>query len=216
MKSRKALLMSITLLMLIVFTIPAASQPTDSIIVNNANTVRQDSFILDQDLGTLFTSVDPRIVVQYANHLREISLVNFPSTLGTLISQVSDRIIMLYANNNRQETLTYPIDFFNDSMAPIITNITAQGMGIITWETNEFATSTAIYDVAIVVDMVEITDPLFTKQHRVVLTGLTPGEEYNYRVRSTDRSGNTSTSSEHSFTAQETLTIFLPFIVGTR
>ena len=216
MKSRKALLMSITLLMLIVFTIPAASQPTDSIIVNNANTVRQDSFILDQDLGTLFTSVDSRIVVQYANHLREISLVNFPSTLGTLISQVSDRIIMLYANNNRQETLTYPIDFFNDSTAPIITNIAAQGMGIITWETNEFATSTAIYDVAIVVDMVEITDPLFTKQHRVVLTGLTPGEEYNYRVRSMDRSGNTSTSSEYSFTAQESLTTFLPFIVGTR
>jgi len=216
MKIRRVILFLTTILLLLGFTIPAASKPNVSIIVNNADTVQQDSFSMTQDLSNLFPNVGPRIVVQFANHLREISLVDVPSALGTLFSQVSDRIIMQFANNNRDEILTYPNDFFNDSTSPVISNVAAQGMGIITWTTDEYATSTVIYDITSVVDTVDITDPLFTKQHRVILTGLTPGEEYSYRVRSTDRSRNTSTSSEYSFIAQESLTTFLPFIVGTR
>lgn len=216
MNSRKVVLALVVLLILLAFTIPAASKPNVSIIVNNADTIRQDSFSMTPDLTSLFTNVAPRIIVQYANHLREISLVGVPGALGTLFAQVSDRIIMQYANNNREETLSYPIDFFNDGTPPNISNVAAQGMGIITWTTDEYATSTVIYGTSVVVDTVEITNPLYTKQHQVTLPGLTPGETYNYQVRSTDRSGNTSTSSEYSFTAKVSLLTYLPFIVGNR
>jgi len=101
-------------------------------------------------------------------------------------------------------------------LPPKISKVSAQGMGYITWTTDEFATSKVIYNPTIVIDTSEITSPLFTKQHQVMLTGLTPGQEYTYQVSSTDRSGNTSTSGEHKFTAKESRTTFLPIIVGSR
>lgn len=46
-----------------------------------------------------------------------------------------------------------------------------------------------------------VSDSLYVKQHRVMLSGLTPGNRYYCRVQSTDRSRNTATSGEYSFTA---------------
>ena len=155
------------------------------------------------------------IIVNGAASLRQDSLTKNQPLLDSLID-VTDRIIVQFANHLQSETLAYPIDFFNDNPPPQINNIAAQGMGIITWTTDEYATSTVIYGTQIVVDTAEITNPLFTKQHQVTLTGLTPGETYKYQVRSTDRSGNTSTSSEHSFTAKESQSIYLPYVVGNR
>jgi len=56
-----------------------------------------------------------------------------------------------------------------------------------------------------------VSDPLYAKQHEITLTGLTMGTTYYYKVCSTDRSGNTATSSEHSLTAQ--IPVYLPLVM---
>ena len=155
------------------------------------------------------------IVVSYADSVRQDSFTKNQNLLDLFVN-VAPRIIVQFSNHLLQESLTYPIDFFNDGTPPNISDVAAQGMGIITWSTDEFATSTVIYGPNIVLDTVEITNPLYTKQHQVTLTGLTPGETYKYQVRSTDRSGNTSTSGEYSFTAKESQSIYLPYVVGNR
>jgi len=85
---------------------------------------------------------------------------------------------------------------------------------VITWTTDEFATSVVLYGVKPGVYPQTVSDPLYAKQHRITLTELTLGATYYYRVQSTDRSDNTTTSSEQSFTAQPYFySVYLPLVM---
>ncbi len=245
MNARKVALLLAVILSVLAFTVPAASKPSDQIIVNYADEVRETSVSMTQDLLDSIAGVGPRIVLQYANELRPVGLVAVPSSLQTLLDQVSarvvvqyantirrdgliavpsalqtllgqvsDRIIFQYANVNRQEALAYPAALFNDTTLPQMSSITARPTGsgnvTISWITDEFATSTVLYGTQPGVYPQTVSDPLYTKQHTITLTGLTPGTTYYYKVRSTDRSGNTTTSSEHSFTQ---VFVYLPLVM---
>ena len=244
MNARIALLLAVILLLL-AFTIPAAGKPSDAIIVNNADEVRETSVSINQDLvdslagvaarvvlqyanelrpvelaalpsslETLLDQVSARVVVQYANTIRQCGLVAMPSALQTLLEQVSDRVVIQYANTNRQESLAYPAALFNDTTAPQLSGITAKSEGsgsvTISWTTDEFATSTVLYGTQPDVYSETVSDPLYTRQHGIALTDLTPEIMYYYKVRSTDRSGNTATSSEQIFTRNF---VYLPLIL---
>jgi len=245
MNTRKATLLLAMLFLLLAFTVPGASQ-SSSIIVNNADEVRETSVSMTQDLVGSLTGVGPRIVLQYANQLRPVGLVAVPSslqtlldqvsdgiivqyantirqddlaavpsTLQTLLRQVSDRIIFQYANANRESQLVYPAALINDTTSPQISDIAASLTGsdsaIITWTTDEFADSEVLYGTQPGVYSQTVSDLLYTKQHRIILTGLASRGTYYYKVRSTDRSGNTITSSENSFSAR--LYVYLPLVV---
>lgn len=246
MNARKATLLVAVLFVLLVFTVPAASQQGDDIIVNGADEVRNTSVSIAQGLTDRLAGVGPRIVLQYANELRPVGLIAvpgslqtlldqvsarvvvqyantvrregllaIPGTLRTLLGQVSDRLVFQYANANRQESLVYPVDLFNDTTPPQTDGITTKPIDsestAILWTTNEFATSTVLYGTQPGVYSHTVSDPLYTKQHEITLTGLTPGTKYYYKVRSTDRSGNTATSSEYNFTTQ--IPVYLPLIL---
>ncbi len=131
-----------------------------------------------------------------------------------MLAQVSERIILQNTNANRQESLVYPAALINDTTSPQISNIgvigTGSGNATIVWTTDEFATSTVLYGTQPGVYSQTLSDPLYTKQHALTLTGLTPGTTYYFKVRSTDRSGNTATSSERSFTQ---VLIYLPLVM---
>jgi hypothetical protein len=210
MNIRKVISISVMLLLLLVFAIPVASKPTDSIIVNNADTVRQDSFNMSQNLLDLFVAVNPRIIVEFSDNLLKEELTLIPGELVARVSQVSDRIIMQFADNNFHASLGYPVALFNDSTAPLISTVTTDRC-IINWTTDEFADSTVTYGAQSGAYPESVNDPLYTKQHAVTLSALIPGSIYYLKVSSTDRSGNTSTSSEYSCTATES--IFLPIAV---
>jgi hypothetical protein len=166
-------------------------------------------------LQTLLDQVPARVVVQFANNGRRRSLVAVPGTLQTLLSQVSDRVIFQFANANLGSQLVYPAALSNDITPPLLTNIAARTTGIgitnITWTTDEFATSTVLYGIQPGVYSQTVNDPLYYKEHVVTLSNLTLGTTYYYKVRSTDRSGNTITSEEYSFTAL--IYIYLPIVV---
>jgi hypothetical protein len=187
------------------------------IVLQYANELRPIGLVtVPASLQTLLDQVSPRIIIQYANANREDALVAIPGTLQTLLGQVPDRIILRYARTNRHLTLAYPAALINDTAPPQVSGLIASARGIgtvtIAWATDEFATSTVLYGTQPGVYSQTVSDPLYTKQHSITLTGLTPGTTpYYYRVRSTDRSGNTATSAEHSFNAQPT--IYLPLIM---
>lgn len=78
------------------------------IIVNNADTIRQEGVRLDTGLSSATSSVGPRIVLQYANTMRQERIAAPPSGLQTLFAQVPARIVLQYANTMRQERIAAP------------------------------------------------------------------------------------------------------------
>jgi hypothetical protein len=225
---------------------PVASTPSDSIIVNGADAVRQESFASSQGLidstvnvGTrviaqyansirienlgaapttlqaLLEQVPARIVAQYANTIRREDLVAVPGAFLTLLGQVPDRVIFQYANTNRSLSLAYPAAIMSDTVAPQLsgairaTMISTDSVAI-SWATDEFATSEVLYGTQAGTYSWTASDLLFVKQHQVTLIGLTTGTTYYFIVRSTDRSGNTFTSSENKFAAK--IFVYLPLV----
>jgi hypothetical protein len=166
-------------------------------------------------LQMLLDQVSDRVIVQYANTIREDDLGALPSMLQTLLGQAADRIILQYANANRELPLVYPAALINDRAPPQISDIAASMTGsdsaAISWTTDEFATSTVLYGTLPGVYAQTVSNSLYTRQHRVILTGLTSVSTYYYEVRSADRSGNKTTSSEHSFSTQRC--VYLPLVI---
>lgn len=113
---------------------------------------------------------------------------------------------------------TTDIPFEGDTVPPNISNVTAIPLtttAVITWTTDEHATSQVIYGISPNLDMstTETTD--YIVLHSVALTDLSPGTSYLYRARSRDRTGNTSISEAFDFATftEETRWIYLPLIL---
>ena len=166
-------------------------------------------------LQTLLDQVSAMVIVQYADANQWEELPILPQAFRTRLAQVSNRVVFHYADANRWKTLAYPTALFNDTTPPLISDITCRAIApdsvIIAWTTDEFATSTVLYGTQPGVYPYTVSDPLYTKQHEITLTGLAAGTTYYYKVRSTDRSGNTATSSEQSAIAQ--INVYLPLVL---
>ena len=203
MNGRKATFLLAALFLLQAFAVPAVSQQGDGIIVNGAKEVRETSVSLAQGLRTSIAQVPPRVVVQYGDTIRKISPLGMPGALQALLGQVPDRVVIQYAKVNRSLPLVYPVALFNDTTAPQISEISVNVMGcdgvLIAWRTDELADSEVVFGEQSGQYPHTVSDPLYGKHHEMALTGLVPGTYY-YKVRSTDRSGNTATSPERSFT----------------
>ncbi len=106
MNAYKIFLLLVLVALSIVLVMPAHGQT--GIIVNGADTVRQEGVSLDTGLGGATSSVSPRIVLQYANTKREERITAPPADLRTLFAQVSPRIVLQYANTMRQAALAAP------------------------------------------------------------------------------------------------------------
>lgn len=85
--------------LLFALAFPAFGQ--SGIVVNNADTVRNTSVSVSQGLIDSTSGVQPRIVMQYANTVRRLSLSAVPGALQTLLGQATPRIVFQYANTNR-------------------------------------------------------------------------------------------------------------------
>lgn len=95
-----------------------------------------------------------------------------------------------------------------DIVAPVISNIEVvptDDDAVITWDTNESAKSTVYVSTTSplepsAVGVLTVVDTNLTTTHEVLFDGLTPSTTYYSFVTAVDSSGNTSTSSEFSFT----------------
>jgi hypothetical protein len=93
---------------------------------------------------------------------------------------------------------TYTAGYVSDSTAPIISSLAAVATGpstaVITWNTNEPADSRVSYGVSAGALTSTAADGAFALHHTIALVGLSPNTTYQYRVTSSDGSGNTATS----------------------
>jgi formylglycine-generating enzyme required for sulfatase activity len=95
-----------------------------------------------------------------------------------------------------------------DTTAPTISNLEADDLTatgcVIGWKTNENADSKVEYGPTNALNSTPVSDAAFTKSHELSLSGLQANTKYFYKVTSTDKSGNASSSSILNFTTPAT------------
>ncbi|MFN0158705.1 MAG: immunoglobulin domain-containing protein [Bacteroidota bacterium] len=102
-------------------------------------------------------------------------------------------------NGNRSVTAT----FIGENVPPVISNITrsvTSGHATVRWTTNEPATSSVSYGPTAAYENGTVSNPALVTQHETVLTGLSPGSLYHFRISSSDGNNNTSQSGDSIFT----------------
>ncbi|HRH23501.1 MAG TPA: fibronectin type III domain-containing protein [Candidatus Magasanikbacteria bacterium] len=97
-----------------------------------------------------------------------------------------------------------------DSSPPVITGVTTSVItddeALIEWDTDEAATGQVHYGIASgIYDDTSDTVSTYNRAHAITLSGLSTSTEYYYIVVSVDSSGNSTTSTEYSFTTLEQL-----------
>lgn len=117
-------------------------------------------------------------------------------------------------NNSREETWICDLTKPKILSGPTTRNIT-QTSATIDWSTNESSDSRVMYGTQPRYYPQSIRDALSSQNHSVLLDQLVSGTLYYYMVQSTDGSGNSVYSAEHSFTT-ETAKPDLPDLVVTR
>jgi hypothetical protein len=71
---------------------------------------------------------------------------------------------------------------------------------IVSWTTDEAATSQVEYGPTISYGSITSLDPTLVSSHHVKLSGLTKGTTYHYRTQSKDAEGNEAVSDDSMFT----------------
>ena len=178
---------------------------TPRIIVEYVNSISQFGlYAMPENLTNVAKKVMPRIIVEYANSISHLELHGMPEELLNTTKEVSKRRLLIeYAESNSYIPLMYPIELMDDTIPPIITNVSVinvtNNSAVITWRTDEFADSVVKYGKNSTLYTKVCKDELFVKAHFVALKGLSPGITYYFVVNGTDRSGNSAESLEYWF-----------------
>src|SRR5262249_32670043 len=92
-----------------------------------------------------------------------------------------------------------------DTTPPVISGVAATAItsnsATIVWDTDEPADSQVDYGTSTTYGSSTPLDPNLVFSHSVVLSGLTSGALYHYRIRSTDAAGNLAVSPDLTFVA---------------
>jgi hypothetical protein len=159
----------------------------------------------------LFTTKDSALALHHSQVINGLSLALYHF-----------RVISGDPSNN----VTYgnDITFSTDTVAPVISNVTASAISAnsvtISWDLSELATGQVEYGETTGYGQLSVKEASFNYQsHSQVISGLTPGVPYHYRVISADETGNQSVSQDYSFTTSTDNVINWiaagPFVSGT-
>ncbi|MBW8041263.1 MAG: hypothetical protein FVQ85_14840, partial [Planctomycetes bacterium] len=125
---------------------------------------------------------------------------------------------------NRALAVSEILDLFNegtipDTDAPVISNVQASNVtasqATITWDTDEASNSQVEYGPDTNYGNSTILDANVVTSHSTVLTGLSLSTTYHFRVKSTDTSGNDSTSGDNTFTTSGVTTYSITASAGS-
>jgi regulation of enolase protein 1 (concanavalin A-like superfamily) len=152
------------------------------------------------------TVLDSLMIVIHAQVIRGLS----PNTLYHY------RVISKDAAGNiaRSDDRTFTTAIA-DTTAPTITNVTSSGItsnqATISWTTNEFSDSQIEYGVTTSYGSSTPLDSSMVTSHSMVITGLTAGTVYHYKVKSKDAAGNVGSSPDNSFTTGSSSSLPTPW-----
>jgi uncharacterized repeat protein (TIGR02543 family) len=91
---------------------------------------------------------------------------------------------------------------FDDTIPPVISNIQitpGETSAMVTWSTNEPATSTVAYGPSAAYENGTVDDSALVTEHTITLTGLSSGLLYHCQITSADDSGNAASSTDLTF-----------------
>lgn len=168
------------------------------------------------DLHTLLQSVEERFVIQYANGKSALPIIPPPANLVTLLQVAADRFVLQYANASNALILDYPVGLVGDSNPPIFSQINSQRLGgklTVTVNTNEYTLAQMDYGLTSGQYTNSVYDDSFDYEHVFTITGLQEDGTYYFQVTITDRSGNSTVSTEDSSSPSTSVYIYLPLLV---
>ncbi len=177
---------------------------TPRVTIEYANTIYHNVLAILTGLTNVTNIVTARITAEYANTVYCADLNKVPAALANLSQTVvPSRLIFVSANTNHCEELIYPKEFMDDTIPPVITDISVINLvnnsAKITWITDEFADSVLKYGMNSTAYTELSIDVLFVNDHEITLTKLSPDTIYYFVVNSTDQSDNSAESSEYTF-----------------
>jgi len=98
-------------------------------------------------------------------------------------------------------TFTTPLDITPPTISGVAST-TSRSAATITWSTDETADSQVIYGTTTAYGATTTLNSTLTRTHSVSLSSLLPSATYNFKVISSDASGNQATSSNYTFATE--------------
>lgn len=170
--------------------------------------------VAPSDLLALAAQVEPHPIAEYADGNRWAVLADIPAELRAAVALVELHVRYHHSDAGLAKELTYPEALFNDAAPPVISSVRVTFLGseavAVLWTTDEFADSRVEYGLTQGAYGGDAADPLYAKEHRLVLRGLTPNAIYYFVITSVDRSGNVASTVEGRFEVKNAL--YLPLI----
>jgi hypothetical protein len=240
----KAALLLAAMAAMIVFTRPAASQVPVDIELNNADTTRQVTMASNGELDGFLTSVVDRVVVEFANTLRQLAVGAPPADLQARLGQIAPRPVLSSVESTMLPLLSAPPGALAGYLASIGQRIKLlsvesnrnydvgyptqlindrqppaiaeplSGGANITWATDEFTSSVVRYGPARGDLSMAVMDKSFQKAHKATLQGMGPTTTLFAQIISTDQSGNVTTSVIYQVSGRRM--VYLPNVLYQR
>ncbi|GAB63955.1 MAG: hypothetical protein DWB56_06385 [Candidatus Jettenia sp.] len=133
------------------------------------------------------------------------------------LQQGSLLLLAHYADVSFGNVTITPGPFYNNTTPPVISNIQVVSnntKATVTWTTDKPSTSKVDYGPTSAYENGSVKNASLVTSHTIVLTELTQGALYHYKVTSVDGYGNSSSSSDLVFTASSSLKALYSFNEG--
>ena len=189
-----------------------------SFLIEGADQTRYESLTQSFTLNGLLDALGPHFVVDTADSLRHAPLT-YPAELQPFLDALPRHFVLDTDEANRFNALQFPLALIGDTTPPqevgtptiIPTGTTSVK---ITWQTNEFSRGTIAYGPQPGQYTGTVSEPLYARNHELVLSGLAAEGTYYYRISHTDPSGNQAQGAEHSFSVGAVASpVFIPMII---
>jgi hypothetical protein len=220
----KAALLITALVAIFAFSYPAVSITPDGVAITNGDSVRQEMATASVDLGFKLSGMTGRVVIEFANSMRDLVMSGPAPDLEGRLEQVGPRPLMESAETTRLHAIMAPAGAWAAQLGAVTQRIQLRfaernvdrvlqypgdllqdheppqigrptsSGAHVEWTTNEFTTSVVRYGPSNDDLSQLVIDTTLQKRHVVMLAGMGPNTILYCQITSTDQSGNVATS----------------------
>ena len=182
-----------------------------------ANAALTFSLTENKDLSNTTTSVIDKPLLEYPNAAFTYYLTEIPQNLKNLPTET--RPLIEFPNTVYTKSLMFPTLLINDTLSPLITNVTIENISdnsaTIKWDTNEISIGIIKYGTTTETYPFSKKDDFFIYNHNITLTELQPATTHYFIINCSDQSGNWAKTIEYTFMTtgpKITVNLSLPII----